>query len=124
MMYKIITTSGTELGLVDSVRFIKISPEGALVEASKDEAVGIAFNSSPYNLAGKNEIKGAESVLIIDVDAGKELSDLRDITARQSEELRQTDETAIALYESITQQNDVIAQQDEALLYLYEHIGG
>lgn len=117
MMFKIITTSGTELGFTDSVRFIKRSSEGTFVEATKDEAVGIAFNSSPYNLAGKNEIEGAEAVLIIETDAGREVSELRATTARQAEELQQADENAIALYERL-------AQQDEALIEIYEQLIG
>lgn len=116
-MFKIITTNWAEIGLTDSVRFIKVSPEGSFVEASKEEAIGIAFNSVPYNLAGKNEIAEAESVIIIETDSGREVSDLRAQAARQAEELVQSDETAIALYERLS-------QQDEALIEIYELIGG
>lgn len=116
-MFKIITTNGAEIGLTDSVRFIKVSPEGSFVEASKEEAIGIAFNSVPYNLAGKNEIAEAESVIIVETDSGREVSDLRAQAARQAEELAQSDETAIALYERQ-------AQQDEALIEIYEQLIG
>ena len=117
MMFKIITTSGTELGMTDSVRFIKLSSEGSFIEATKDEADGIAFKGSPYNLAGQNAIDGAETVLVIETDGGGEVADLRATTARQAEELAQSDETAIALYERL-------AQQDEALIEIYEQILG
>lgn len=117
MMFKIITTSGTELGMTDSVRFIKVSSEGSFIESTKDEAVGIAFKGSPYNLAGQNAIDGAETVLIVETDGGGEVAELRVKTAQQAEELAQSDETAIALYERL-------AQQDEALIEIYEQIIG
>lgn len=64
-MYRIITTEGTELGITDSVLFIKVSAEGAYVEATEDEAVGIAFESTPYNLNGHTEIAGAKTVILV-----------------------------------------------------------
>lgn len=65
-MYRVVTTEGTELGITDSVLFIKISPEGAYIEATVDEAVGIAFESTPYNLVGHTEIKDAKTVILVE----------------------------------------------------------
>ena len=64
-MYRVITTDGTELGLTDSVLFIKRSPEGTFVEADETEAIGIAFNGEPYNLPGHNEIQNAKTAVLV-----------------------------------------------------------
>ena len=42
----------------------------------------------------------------------------------REEALAQTDETAIALFESQTGQESINAQQDDALLDIYEMLGG
>lgn len=65
-MYRVLTTEGTELGITDSVLFIKISPEGTYIEATEDEAVGIAFESTPYNLIGHTEIRDAKTVILVE----------------------------------------------------------
>lgn len=123
-MFKVIKTTGEELGFADALRYVKFSAEGALIETTKDEAIGIAYKGTAYNLPGKTAIPDAETVLTVEVDGGEEVAALKERLANQADELHQADETAIALYESIAQQNDVIAQQDEALLDLYERIGG
>lgn len=65
-MYRVVTTEGTELGITDSVLFIKISPEGTYIQATEDEAVGVAFESTPYNLIGHTEIKDAKTVILVE----------------------------------------------------------
>ena len=46
-MYRIITLDGTELGMTDSVLYIKIGNSGSFTPCSVDEAIGVAFNSEP-----------------------------------------------------------------------------
>lgn len=65
-MHKIVTTHGAEVGITDSVLFIKISPEGTFIEADEADAVGIAFNGTPYNLPGHQDIAGAETVVLVE----------------------------------------------------------
>lgn len=48
-MYRIITLDGTELGMTDSVLYIKIGNSGSFTPCSVDEAIGVAFNSEPYH---------------------------------------------------------------------------
>ena len=55
-MYRVIKTDGTELGITDSVNYIKIGASGNFASATEADAVGIAFNSEPYNLVGHNDI--------------------------------------------------------------------
>lgn len=70
-MYQIIKTDGTELGVTDSVTYIKIGSSGCFTTASEDDAIGIAFRNMPYNLNGHDAISGAETVFIREIDVGE-----------------------------------------------------
>ncbi len=64
-MYRVITTDGAELGITDSVLFIKRSSEGTFIETDEADAVGIAFNGEPYNLPGHTEIQNAKTAVLV-----------------------------------------------------------
>lgn len=49
-MYRIIKIDGTELGITDSVNYIKIGESGSYINATETDAIGVAYNSEPYNL--------------------------------------------------------------------------
>ena len=70
-MYRIIKIDGTELGVTDSVNYIKISDNGCFTNATAENAIGVAFDSVAYNMAGHDEIEGAETVVVSKVDSGK-----------------------------------------------------
>lgn len=70
-MYKIIKSDGTELGVTDSVLFIKVSPEGTYIEATEDEAAGVAFEGTAYNLPGHSEIVDADTVILAPITLGE-----------------------------------------------------
>ncbi len=72
-MYRIIKIDGTELGITDSVRYVKIGNGGCLTNATIDDAVGVAFKSAAYNLVGHNDIEGADTVVVSKIDGGQEL---------------------------------------------------
>lgn len=72
-MYRIIKIDGTELGVTDSVNYIKISENGCFTNATAEDAVGIAFNSVAYNLVGHNEIEEADTVVVSKIDGGYEI---------------------------------------------------
>lgn len=72
-MYRIIKIDGTELGVTDSVNYIKISENGCFTNATAEDAVGVAFNSVAYNLAGHNEIEEADTVVVSKIDGGYEI---------------------------------------------------
>lgn len=78
-MYQIITLDGTELGMTDSVLYIKIGSSGSFTPCSVDEAIGVAFNSEPYNLIGHNEIEGANTVIVVKCDGGSLVANQRDL---------------------------------------------
>ena len=72
-MFRIIKIDGTELGITDSVNYIKIGESGDYATASEQDAIGIAFNSEPYNLLGHEDIEGADTVVVSEIDGGQEL---------------------------------------------------
>lgn len=75
-MFRIIKIDGTELGITDSVNYIKISASGSYISASENDAIGVAFNSEPYNLVGHNEIEGVDTVVVSRIDGGAEVNNL------------------------------------------------
>ena len=72
-MYRIIKIDGMELGVTDSVNYIKISENGCFTNATAEDAVGVAFNSVAYYLVGHNEIEEADTVVVSKIDGGYEI---------------------------------------------------
>ncbi len=70
-MYRIIKIDGTELGITDSVNYIKIGASGSFTTATEADAIGVAFDSIAYNLAGHENIECAETVVVSKIDGGK-----------------------------------------------------
>ena len=75
-MNKIVKSNGTELGVTDSVLFIRVSAEGTYIEATEEEAVGVAFDGTAYNLPGHSEIEGADTVALIPITMDEYLKEL------------------------------------------------
>lgn len=73
-MYRVIKVDGTELGMTDSVNYIKIHENGCFTPAKREEAVGIAFKNVPYNLLGHEDIVGADTVVVSEVDSGSHIT--------------------------------------------------
>lgn len=78
-MYHIIKIDGTELGITDSVTYIKISESGSYVNAEEEDAIGVAFNSKPYNLIGHEDIEGADVVVVSKIDGGNMVYNQRNL---------------------------------------------
>lgn len=74
-MYRIIKIDGTELGITDSVNYIKIGESGCFTNATSSDAIGVAFRGEAYNLFGHNEIEGRDTVIVSKFDGGGELGD-------------------------------------------------
>ena len=65
-MYRITSiNTGANLGAVDKVVYIKIGESGDFAPATESEAIGVALNSVAYNLAGHEEIEGADTVIAV-----------------------------------------------------------
>lgn len=69
-MYRIIKIDGAELGITDSVNYIKIGASGSFTNARREDAVGVAFHSVAYNLIGHDDIKDADTVVVSAIDGG------------------------------------------------------
>ena len=75
-MYRIIKIDGTELGITDSVNYIKIGASGDLTNATEADAIGVAVDSDPYNLIGHDDIDGADTVVVSKVNVGQLFNDM------------------------------------------------
>lgn len=69
-MFRVIKTDGTELGVTDAVYYIKIGASGCFTPTVKEDAIGVAYNSIAYNLAGHTEIANADTVVVSAIDSG------------------------------------------------------
>lgn len=75
-MYRIISAnSGEEIGVVDTVNYIKIGQSGDFAPTTEDDAIGVAINSVPYNLLGHNEIEEVDTVVVSEFDGGAYISE-------------------------------------------------
>ena len=72
-MYKITKTDGADIGYTDSVIYIKIASNGCFVQADKQNAIGVAYAGTPYNLFGHNEIPGVDEVMVVEQDGGQKI---------------------------------------------------
>lgn len=67
-MYRIINMQGDELGMVDHVLYIKVTESGSFAPCAQEDAVGVAVNSTAYNLLGHDDIEGADTVIVSQCD--------------------------------------------------------
>ena len=61
-MYRIIKIDGTELGITDSVNYIRYGDGGCFTTATRKDAIGVAFKSVAYNLVGHEDRRGGSAV--------------------------------------------------------------
>ena len=123
-MFRIIKTDGTELGVAESVNYIKIHENGCFTTATKDDAIGVAYSSIPYNLIGHEDIVDAETVVVYEIDGGNEINAIVAKNNLINAQLAEVDEIAIELYEAGLMQDAINAEQDEAIIEIYEMMGG
>ena len=123
-MFRIVTTTGKELGFTEQVRYIKINERNGCFNAcDQKDAIGVAFKSTPYNLFGHSDIADAETVLVVQVDSGEEVYRTEKTVQNLTEQLAETDEAAIELYEATLALEEHRAEQDEAIIEIYELMG-
>lgn len=93
-MYHVIKMDSTDLGITDSINYIRISEDGCFVPTDQEHAIGVAVDSVPYNLIGHDEIEGAETVVVSEIDAGrvmKEMASYSELAAAIREGVNQVD---------------------------------
>ena len=124
-MYRITKTEdGAVLGMTEAPNYIRKSENGCFILCPEPEASGIAFAGTPYHLLGREEMEGAETVSLEEVDAGGELTAAQEEIADLRTSLAATDESTLELYEALLGQEAETAKQDEAIIEIYETIGG
>lgn len=69
-MYAIIS-EGKLISLCERPRYITRTEDGIFVEASEEEAIGLAVAGEPYNLPGHTEIEGAPEAWAQESDVGE-----------------------------------------------------
>lgn len=93
-MYHVIKMDSTDLGMTDSINYIRISENGCFIPTDQDHAIGVAVDGVAYNLIGHNEIEGADTVVVSEIDAGKvmkEMASYSELAAAIREGVNQVD---------------------------------
>lgn len=80
-MYRIFKEDGTEIGVADELNYIKVSSNGTFILCDKDEAVGLAFNGTPYSLMGTEGIESLDEVTATFVEYSKEIVDSQTVNS-------------------------------------------
>ena len=76
-MYRIINVSGgAEIGSTEKPRFIRRKSTGCYVQTTEDEAQGVAFRGTAYNLQGREGLGAGETVMLIEFDGGEAVGDV------------------------------------------------
>lgn len=88
MMYRVVNTNtGVTVGFTEQPRFIKKSSDGVFVQTDEQNAQGIAFESTPYNLRDREGLGVEETVMLIEIDPGENLTSTETTLAAHSQTL-------------------------------------
>ena len=97
-MFHIINAStGNTVGYTEKPRFIKLSSAGVFIHTDEENALGIAYQSKPYNLQGREGLNVEETVMLLEIDSGDILT--------QAEQAAQ----------SVATLEDALCEQDSSL---------
>ncbi len=108
-MYAIVC-GGDVIALCDKPRYIKVKEDtGVFVEASPEEAAGVAAGGEPYNLPGGAAIPGRPEAAVVEQDAGE-------VVFRNRMKIAQNDEaTGTAIIEVESALCEIDSAADERL---------
>lgn len=78
-MYKLINfDTGEMIGITDFLHYIRLGKNGCYVMCKDgEEPQGIAYNSTPYNLAGKESMGDLPTVMVREYDSADEFDSLK-----------------------------------------------
>ena len=122
-MFKILNRYNQVIGITETVDYYVKNKNDVYVSCKSYEADVIKFNDTLYAMWGKGT-KKLQEVLIQKFDAGQELSYLVNNALALEQQLAETDEAAIQLYEANLTLEQHNAEQDEAIIEIYELMGG
>ena len=100
-MHKIINfDTGEEIGITDFLHYIRLGKNGCFVMCKDgEEPQGIAYNSTPYNLAGKESMGDLPTVMVREYDAGKEFEALNEASQTLTDQLTEAQLALCDVYE-------------------------
>ena len=128
-MYRIVKREGGLVGLCDKPHYIYRDPiSGTLYKAfGEEDAEGVAFQGTPYNIGEEEIIPGADFVYITEIDGGeyqfndheKTIENSREINTAEKLLLEQDNATA-ELQEELDVAETLLLEQDNDICLLQE----
>lgn len=122
-MFKILNRYGELIGTTETIIYLTKNKNNFYISCQPHEASVIRFNGRLYAMPGKGT-KKLQEIFIVETDAGQQLDMLDHDTSYLEQELAETDEAAIQLYEANLTLEQHNAEQDEAIIEIYELMGG
>lgn len=122
-MFKILNRYGKLIGTTETINYLTKNKNNFYTSCQAHEASVIKFNGQLYALPGKGT-KKLQEIFIVKTDAGEQLDMLNRNASYLEQELAETDEAAIELYEANLTLEQHNAEQDEAIIEIYELMGG
>ena len=110
-MYKITTPEGV-VYTREKPDFIRVHPNGCFVLTDRKKAEGVAIHGIPYLFK--------DGAVVCEIDGGTYIDELTAENKALADQLAETDEAAIELYEATLNMEAVNAEQDEAIIEIYE----
>ena len=114
-MYKITTPAGITV-LTEKPNWIRVHSNNCFILCQQENAEGIAYKGSPFLFA--------DGTVVNEVDGGDEFAALQAENEVLREQLSETDEATIELFEENLNLEAVNAEQDEAIIEIYETMEG
>ena len=108
-MYRIISTAdGSEIGTVERPNFIRKSSAGCYIQTDEENALGIAYRGTPYNLEDREGLGAPESVRLIECDAGELAADTSAAVSENAERITEAEDAMCEQDATVTARLDAI----------------
>lgn len=123
-MYKIINfDTGEEIGITDFLHYIRLGKNGCFVMCKDDEEPqGIAYNSTPYNLSGKESMGDLPTVMVREYDSREEFDSLKAENKSLTDQLTQSQLALCDVYEQALNSDSQLTETQLALCDVYEQL--
>lgn len=122
-MFKILDHYGKVIGTTEAIQYYVKNKNNLYVPCKPHEADVIKYKNKFYALHGKHN-KQLQEVFIKNIDTGAEFDSLSQTSIKLEQQLAETDEAAIELYEANLTLEEHNAEQDEAIIEIYELMEG
>ena len=100
-MYKIISIAdGREIGKAENPHFIRKSSAGCYIQTDEENALGVSYRGTPYNLEGREGLDAPETVRLIECDAGE-------VSFRNTESIQAVNSTSAIAFVTMAEKGDI-----------------